>query len=246
MWRALVVLCIPMLAVPADHSRAATPVVTQVTASSNAITSRVSADGVTLTIIAACSLSGSLCPFSAEILAAPALARTIKYVEYTYFPDRGRAPSANTNSAESFRFEGSQTTGELVYADVFLAESSAGALKKIALETTVPFAAPVRPALPDGLRFEDLYQMQYLEGTPTDYYHFRVWLRGEPEVLKRIKSVDYRLPEQFFSRSPIRGAAHSEYFLNGSASSRNKWDIVAVIRWTNGKVSTHMLPFRPK
>jgi len=244
--RAIVVLWVPMLAMRADHSRAATPPVMQVAAVNSAITSTHSAEGLTLLITASCSLSGSLCPFSAEVQAAPALARKIKHVEYTYYPDRRTAPSANTNSAAHFRFEGSQTTGELVYADAFLAESASGPLRKVALETTVPFSAAVVPALPAGLRFEDLYQMQYLEGTPTDYYLFRVRLRGEAKALTRIRSVEYRLPEQFFSRAPIRATAHTEYFLQGSASSRNKWDIVAAIRWTNGKLSTYSLPFRPK
>ena len=244
--RVIVVLGAPMWATSPDQSRTATHAVTQVTASSTPITSMFSADGLTLTITASCSLSGTLCPFRAEVHAAPALARKIKHVEYTYFPDRRTAPSANTNSIANFQFDGSQSTGELVYADVFIAESASGPLKKVALETTVPFSAPVNPALPVGLRFEDKYGMQYLEGTPTDYYLFRVWLRGEPEALKRIRSVEYRLPEQYFSRAPIRATAHTEYFLQGSASKRNKWDIVAVIRWTNGRTSTHRIPFRPE
>ena len=220
--------------------------VTQVTARDPAITSTFTAEGLTLRITAACSGSGSPCSFRAEVHAAPALARQIQRVEYTHVPDRRTAPSANTNAEDHFRFEGSQYSGELVDADVFLMPSASGAPRKVQLQATVPFSAPTSPSLPAGLRFEDLYQMQYLEGTPTDYYHFRIRLLGEVLALQRIRSVEYRLPEQYFSRTSIRADRYSGFFLEGSASKRNQWDIVAVIRWTNGSTSTHRIPFRPQ
>lgn len=245
--RALVILGAPLFATGAGDSRDATPALTQITAGSSTITSTFSAEGLTLRITAVCPLSGSLCPFRAEIDAAPAFARRIQRVEYTYVPDRRTAPSANTNSAAHFRFEGSQHTGELVYANVFLAASASRPPKRVLLEAAIPFSVPVSPPLPVGLRFEDSYQMQYLEGAPTDYFTFRVWLRGEPEAFKRIKSVDYHLPEQYFSRTTIRATkSPTEYFMSETASSRNQWDIVAVIRWTNGRTSRHSIPFRPQ
>lgn len=219
--------------------------IAQVMASGGTVTSMASAEGLTLKISAACSLSGSLCPFRAEVHAAPVLARRIQRVEYTYYPDRRTAPSANTNSAANFRFDGSQYTGELVYAEVSLAKPASGAAKSVRLQTTVPFSALVRPALPAGLRFEDKYQMEFLEGTPTDYYQFRVRLRGKPEALKRVMWVDYHLPDQYFSRTEIRALPDTEYYLEAGTSNRNKFDIVAVIRWINGTISTYRIPFRP-
>jgi hypothetical protein len=212
---------------------------------SDTVASTFSAEGLTLRITAACSGSGTLCAFRAEVHAAPALAGEIKRVEYTHVPDRRTAPSANTNAEDHFRFEGSQYSGELVDADVFLSSAS-GALRKVLLQATVPFSAPTSPALPAGLRFEDQYQMQYLEGTPTDYYHFRIRLLGEAAALRRLRSVEYRLPEEYFTRTSIRADRYSGFFLEGSASKRNQWDIVAVIRWTNGTTSRHRIPFRPE
>jgi len=210
------------------------------------LTSRHTAEGLTLTISSDCGTSRARCPFRAEISGAPALTRMIERVDYTYVPDQRTAVPVRNGTAR-FAFEGAQSPGELVYADVVLRQQGSGKSKTVALEAPVPFAAAVHPALPPGLRFEDSYQQQYLEGgIATGYYRFRIWLRGEPNALKRIRSVDYRLPEKYFSEKHVRGRSDREYFLDGTAPSREKWDIVAVIRWTNGRTSTHRIPFQPQ
>jgi hypothetical protein len=80
--------------------------------------------------------------------------------------------------------------------------------KTVLITGRIPFAAEVSPSLPPGLRFEVKYEQEFLEGgIPTVYYTFRVWLRGNPNALHRIRSVEYRLPEVYFSTTRIR--AHS-------------------------------------
>lgn len=209
------------------------------------LTSRHTADGLTLTISADCGTSRAPCPFRAEIWGSPGITRMVDRVDYTYVPDQ-RAAIPVRNRGGRFAFEGAQRPGELVYADVIVRQQPSGRLKTVALQAAVPFAAEVHPSLPPGLRFEDKYQMQYLDGgAKTDYYLFRLWLRGEPKALQRIRSVEYRLPEKYFSETTIRGRRDAEYFLDGSASGHEKWDIVAVIRWIDGSTSRHRIPFRP-
>ena len=78
------------------------------------------------------------------------------------------------------------------------------------------FAADVRPPLPAGLRFEDKYQQQHLEGQVSNYYWFGIRLRGDAAALNRIRSVEYQLPQSHFSRPRVVGNAAIEYMIDGS------------------------------
>jgi hypothetical protein len=40
--------------------------------------------------------------------------------------------------------------------------------------------------------------------------------------------------------------AETEYFIDGGAPADSKWDIVAVIAWEDGTLSTYAIPFRPR
>ncbi len=212
---------------------------------SGPITVASATEGLTLRLAAACGQSRSRCPFLAEIHGRPAVLRMIDRVDYSYVPDQ-RTPARVADPARRFRFEGAQYPGELVYADVMIMRGSRARIEKIPLAVRVPFAAPVSPDLPRGLRFEDKYQRELLEGTPSDYHQFRIWLRGDPTMQARIQSVEYHLPEAYFSNTRIKTTRATDFYLEGGASERFKWDIVAVVRWRNGDVSTHRIPFRPQ
>ena len=209
------------------------------------ITSEAIADGLTLRVTATCPRHGEPCPFLAEIHASRMMRNRIDKVAYMYAPDH-RTPSSITDASTAWRFEGAQYGGELVYADVTLKGGSAGAPKKVALQTTIPFTADVRPELPHGLRFEDKYWMQFLEGTPSGVYFFRIRLRGDRQAASRIQSVTYRLPETagFHPREP-RPHRATEWTLEGGGPRSRDAYITAIIRWTNGRTSTHAIRFRP-
>lgn len=208
-------------------------------------TSTYTSRGLTLRLTATCTRVSTRCPFRAEVHGPPGLAHSVSRVEYTYVPDQ-RSAVRVTDAANHFRFEGAQYGGQLVHADVIARRGSSRAADTIPLQTTIPYGASVTPALPPGLRFEDKYETQYLEGTVTNLYYFRIWLRGDPSALNRVRSVDYRLPEQYFARTQIRTTRDNDYFLDGHAPKGTSWDIVAVIRWMNGRSTTHRIPFRPE
>ena len=203
-------------------------------------------EGVTLRLAARCEPSSSLCPFEAEIDAAPALLRLIAGVDYTYVPDRRTSPAPITDASRHFHFEGKQTFGENVYAEVHLRPENDAPPRTVLVKGSVPFAAEVRPKLPPGLRFEDKYWQQFLEGSPSQYYLFRVVLRGDAAALARIRSVEYHLPAAYFAKTQVEAPSETEYLLENSAPKGSKWDIQAVIRWRDGNSSTHALPFRPR
>lgn len=182
-----------------------------------AITATFTTDGLTLSITARCEPAERLCPFRAEIQAPPALFGLIDKVEYTFYPDRPKSPSSMTDGSTGFRFEAKQMFGEKVYATVTLRPRGSTPAKVVQLEGTIPFAAEVKPPLPAGLRFEDQYQQQYLEGgILTNYYFFRIWLRGDAVALNRILSVEYQLPQPHFSRPRVVANARMEYMIDAS------------------------------
>ena len=201
---------------------------------------------MTLRINAHCESSAALCPFEAEIDATPALLRLIAGVDYTYVPDRRTSPAPVTDASKRFHFEGKQTGGENVYAEVHLHPQSDAPARTVLVTGAIPFAAEARPALPRGLRFEDKYWQQFLEGTPSEFYLFRVVLRGDPAARARIRSVEYHLPAASFANTRFEARPETEYMLENSASKDSKWDILAVIQWRDGSSSTHALPFRPR
>jgi hypothetical protein len=211
-----------------------------------AITATFTTDGFTLSITARCELAERLCPFRAEIHASPSLFELIEHVEYTFSPDRPKSPSPITDASTGFRLEAQQTFGEKVYAAVTLRPRGGMPAKVVQLEGPIPFAAEVKPPLPDGLRFEDRYQAQFLEGVPHKavYYFFIIWLRGDAAALSQIRSVEYQLPEAYFSRPRVVARAATEYMIDGSVPSDARFEIVALIRWKNGTRSSHAIPFR--
>lgn len=203
---------------------------------SAAITATFTRDGFTLRITARCEPAARLCPFRAEIQAPPALFDLIEHVEYTFIPDRRNSPSPVTDASTGFRLEANQTFGEKVYAAVTLRPRGGTPSKVVRLEGTIPFAADVKPPLPAGLRFEDQYQQQYLEGgILTNYYFFRIWLRGDAAALNRIRSVEYQLPQSHFSRPRVVANAGMEYMIDGTMLGDARFDIVALIRWKDAR-----------
>ena len=105
------------------------------------------------------------------------------------------------------------------------------------------------PPLPEGLRFEINYQPWYLEGVPHEpvEYVFKIQLRGERAALRRIKSVEYRLPDNEAKGARITHRVESGYYMEGSMPAREEGvSIIAVIRLKNGKSSTHRIPLRPR
>lgn len=164
-----------------------------------AITAKFTTDGFTLSITARCEPAERLCPFRAEIQAPPSLFEWINHVEYTFIPDRRTSPAPMTDASTGFRLDAKQMFGQKVYATVKLRPRGGVPSRVVQLEGTIPFAAAVKPPLPAGLRFEDQYQQQYLEGgILTNYYFFRIWLRGDAAALNRIRSVEYQLPQSHF------------------------------------------------
>jgi hypothetical protein len=145
-----------------------------------------------------------------------------------------------TNASTHFRIDGVQHEGELIWADVMLE----GAKAPVMLKGEVPFAVTVRPALPAGLRFEMKYEQQYLEGgIALPEHYFRLWLRGDPAAMKTIRGVEFRVPREHGAGSR-QANTDSEYFFDGSASK--PFDILAVIRFTNGDEKTYAVPFAPR
>ncbi len=212
------------------------------------ITTTFTSDGFTLSITARCEMVERTCPFRAEIHAPPALFELIAQVEYTYLPDRPKSPAPITDASTRFRFEAEQTSGGKVSAAVTLRPSGGAPPKVVKLEGTIPFAEEVTPPLPAGLRFEINYRPWYLEGVPHEpvEYLFKIQLLGEPAALKRIKSVEYRLPADDSKRPRILQRAETEYFLEGSMPNKEGVVIVAAIRWKSGESSTHTIPLRPR
>lgn len=208
-----------------------------------AITSESFSEGLTLRVTATCPVRGQPCPFSAEVHGSRAIRRMIVRVDYTYTPGH-RTPSSIRDASAAYLFKGAQYGGELIHADAIVSDAASGELRKIALETRIPFAAEARPALPAGLRFEDKYWMQFLEGTPSGHYLFHIRLRGDPAALNRVVSVRYRLPEHFHVQER-RADRTTEYLLEAGGPRGDSSDIIAVIRWTNGRTSSHAIPFRP-
>lgn len=211
------------------------------------ITSVFTNEGLTLKITTRYEPNVLLCPFEAEIEAPAALFKSIEGVEYTYVPDRRTSPAPVTNASTHFHFEGKQYLGEAVYAMVMLRPQGSAPAKNVLVTGHIPFVAEVSPDLPPGLRFEVKYKQEYLEGgIPTDYYTFKVWLRGDPYVIQRIRSVEYQFPEAYFSTTRIRALFDTEYFIDGVGPADRKWNIVAVIAWRDGTSSRYAIPFRPR
>lgn len=83
-------------------------------------------------------------------------------------------------------------------------------------------------------------------GSRPIYYFFRIRLRGDAVALNRIRSVEYQLPNAYFSRPRVLASAASEYMIDGSMPGDAIFEIVAVIRWKNGTRSTHAIQFRAR
>ena len=138
--------------------------------------------------------------------------------------------------------------GEKVYAAVTLRPRDGAPPKVVQIEGTIPFAVEVTPPLPAGLRFEINYRPWYLTGVPHEpvEYLFKIQLLGEPAALKRIKSVEYRLPADESKRPRISHRVETEYFVAGSMPNKEGVVILAGIRWKSGTRSTHVIPLRAR
>lgn len=217
---------------------------------SGEITATSTVEGYTLSVTTSCKSAAQKCPFRAEISAHPALFELIQGVEYSFAPDQQKSPAPITDASTRFRFEAEQNAGGKVYAAVTLRSRDGAAPPKVVrIEGTVPFAAEATPPLPAGLRFEINYQPWFLEGVPHEpvEYVFKIKLLGEPGALKRIKSVEYRLPDDESKGARITHRVESGYYLEGSMpASEDGVSIIAVIRWKNGGSSTHKIPLRPR
>src|SRR6185369_8064372 len=143
-----------------------------------------------------------------------------------------------TDASTSFRFEGKQIFGGTIYAEV--TQKGPGGSSIVKLEGTIPYEAEVNPPLPEGLRFEDRYRTQYLEGGTGEYQYFTIRLRGDAAALTRIRTVEYQLPESFL-RPKVMAKAFDEYMIDGTTSPGARFEIVAVIQWKNGTRSTHTI-----
>lgn len=218
------------------------PVVESIQA--NGITAAFKKEGLTLNLTAGCVSAERLCPFRAEIHAAPPLFDSITQVEYTVSPEPRSPRPPVTDASTRFRFEGRQIFGETVFAEVTLQRRGRTSTEVVRLEGTIPFAAEVNPPLPDGLRFENKYRRWYLEGGTGDYQYFRMRLRGEAAALNRIRTVEYQFPAANFSRPSVSANAFDEYQIDGTVSGGASFEIVAVIRWKSGTRSTHAIPMR--
>ena len=216
---------------------------------SGEITATSTVEGYTLSISTNCKSAAQKCLFRAGISAPPALFGLIEKVEYTFVPDRTKSPAPITDASTHFRFEAEQTAGGKVYAAVTLRPRDGAPPKVVQIEGTVPFTVEVTPKLPAGLRFEINYQPWYLEGVPHEpvEYVFKIQLLGELAALKRIKSVEYRLPDDESKSPRITHRVESEYYLEGSTTANKEGaSIIAVIRWKSGGSSTHTIPLRPR
>ena len=202
----------------------------------------------TLSLATNCQSVVQKCPFRAEISASPALFELIEKVEYTFVPDRPKSPAPITDASTHFRFEAEQTAGEKVYAAVTLRPHDGISAKVVRIEGNLPFAVEVTPPLPAGLRFEVNYQPWYLEGVSHEpiAYLFKIQLLGESAALKRVKSVEYRLPDDESKRPTISRRVESEYFAEGNMSKKEGVGIIVVIKWKSGESSTHTVPLRPR
>ena len=214
---------------------------------SGEITAAFAAEGYTLGITASCKTAARKCPFRAEISAPPTLFQLIQQVEYTYVPDRTKSSAPVTDASMHFRFEAEQPAGGKVHAAVTLRSRDGSSPKVVRIEGTVPFAVDVTPPLPAGLRFEINYRPWYLDGVPHEpvEYVFNIQLRGERAALKRVRSVEYRLPAEESKRPRIIHRVESGYYLEGSMPVKDGVSIIAVIRWKNRKSSTYTIPLRP-
>lgn len=230
----------------ASGTRSETP---QEPPQSGEITATSTTEGYTLSIATSrCKSAGQKCPFRAEISASPALFELIEQVEYTYVPERTKSPAPVSDASARFRLEAEQTAGEKVYAAVKLRQRDGTSPKVVRIEGAIPFASEVKPPLPVGLRFEVRYQPWYLEGVPHEpvEYLFKIQLLGEPAAHKRIKSVEYRLPEDESKRPTVSRRVETEYFAEGRMPIKDGVVIIAAIRWKNGEKSTHTIPLRPR
>ncbi len=212
----------------------------------NAIRAMFTKEGFTLTITARCDRAEPQCPFEAQIDAPSPLFEKIEGVDYTYIPERRISPAPVKDAASHFRFEGRQTHGENVWAKVKLKGEGDAAAKTFLLEGKVPYAVEVTPPLPTGLRFEDSYVQQYMEGTPIDYYLFCLNLRGEAGAVARIRSVHYQIVDSADAKTKISPLMANDFYLEVGMRKDAKWDVTAVIRWKDGNSTTHKLPVRPR
>lgn len=206
-------------------------------------------EGCTLMIVTNnCKSSTQKCPFHAEVSTGYGRYGLIEKVEYTVY-DQTKSPVTKTDSSTYFRFEAEQTGGGKVYAAVTLKPRDGAPSKVVRIEGTVPFASETTPKLPAGLRFEVNYQPWYLEGVPHEpvEYLFKIQLLGGRDALKRIKSVEYKLPDDESKRPRILHRVESDYFVEGSMpANKDGVVILALIRWNNGEISSHTIPLRPR
>lgn len=237
-----VVIVLQTLAACNSGMRSQTPILPKITDS-------FTVEGYTLVIGAYCSPTTQKCHLRAQVSSTPALYKLIEKVEYTFVPEIPKSPVLITDASTGFRFEGEHTAGGKVYAAVTLRPHDGVPSKVVRIEGTLPLAAEVTPPLTAGLRFEVKYRPWYLEGVPHEpvEYLFNIQLLGDSDALKRIKSVEYRLPDDESKRPRITHRVESDYFVEGSMPA-NKEDVViiTVIRWKSGEVSTHTIPLRPR
>lgn len=209
-------------------------------------------EGYTLIIATSCKSSVQKCPFQAEISTAPGNFGSIEKVEYTFVSDSTKSLAPITRDSPRFIIKAEQTGGGKVNAAVTLKSRDGVPSKVVQIEGTIPFASEVTPSLPAGLRFEVNYQPWYLEGVPHEpvEYLFKIQLLGDTsdsDALKRIKSVEYKLPADEAKRPRITHSVESEYFVEGSMPANKEGVvIIAVIRWKSGETSTHTIPLRPR
>jgi hypothetical protein len=132
---------------------------------------------------------------------------------------------------------------------VKLASPPPGGPASVLVEGGIPYAAVLEPALPDGIRIEDRYYEQYLEGgMRIGVYLMKVVFKGDPPPATRIASVEYRLPsDQIQTVSPPpRPQAYNDFYYDASINTSMKQEkvVVVVIRWRDGKRTTHRMPMR--
>jgi len=211
----------------------------------DSLTVESTAEGYTLRLTARCVRAEPLCPFHAEVHADPARLAAVSGVDYTFVPGRRESPAPPSDAASHFAFEDRQTYGELVYAQVRLRPEGGAEARTVLVEASIPYTAEVRPTLPAGLRFEDHYREQFLEGTPSGTWHFRVYLRGDAEALAGVRSVEYHLPDvPYVTNEHVSATAGRDFLLDGTITPEVPFDVTAEIRWANGRRSTHTLPLQ--
>ncbi len=212
----------------------------------NSITASFMNENITLLITSRCEHVEPICPFEAKISAPPWLFEAIEDVEYLFGPDHRTVIPSEEGASTHYNFTEKHMFGEDLHALVMLQPNWNSPGRGVLITGKIPYAADATPKLPYGLRFEDKYWEESLQGAPSGYHHFRVWLRGDPHALNQIRSVEYRLPLEYFTQTNVIAIPQTEYFLDGTAPSNSRWDISANIHWRDGTLSMHKIPFLPR